>query len=404
MRSVGVAVLGFCALFAVCAGVARATGSGGNSIATAPIVPAGVQQVGSTATFTDSCGNGFEFWTLQLEQGDVVKITWGRPAAVDTVALWSAGTLDSAHDTCIYDWSHWTASPVLADSNTTATDRVSQVHITQDGTYPLLFVDTTGGPNAGSYSFTATVLHEASVTLPRRSAIFGSGTLKATVAAPDNDLISDPTLKLALNGYWSNRPGKPPRAHRLATSTPTNGTATFDYSLPASLWGKKIRIGVSGGGSNYQPVASRTEPVEVRVPTGVSVLASAAELTTASRLLRQSFYWAGTRKGFRYEFTRTTNGYVYVRYLPRGVRAGDPRARFLIVATYPFRNAYATVKKYAKGKAVAGPNGSIYFVRPNDPKSVLVAFPNVDDEIEVYDHSPAVARAIAADGRVRPVR
>src|SRR5260221_3663050 len=140
MKSVGVAVIGFCTLVAIWAGVARATGGGG-TIASAPVAPAGVQQAGDTASFTDSCQNAYEFWMLNLTQGDLVKITWGSPAAVDTVALWPAGTTDANNDGCLYasGWSHWTSSPVLSDSNgTPSTTRVSQTTVAADGSYPLL--------------------------------------------------------------------------------------------------------------------------------------------------------------------------------------------------------------------------------------------------------------------------
>src|SRR5438105_10234750 len=84
--SVSVAVIGLCTLFAVCAAVAHAAGGGG-TIASAPVVTPGVQEFGNTSSFTDSCQNGYEFWTLQLKQGDLVNVSWGAPQAVDTLAL-----------------------------------------------------------------------------------------------------------------------------------------------------------------------------------------------------------------------------------------------------------------------------------------------------------------------------
>jgi hypothetical protein len=206
-------------------------------------------------------------------------------------------------------------------------------------------------------------------------------------------------LKLTLNGYWSHR------AHKLGTATPTAGRVTFTYSLPARLWGKKIRLDISGGGSgsNYQAVTSQKESVKVLIPIDTPVLLSASEMKAASKLLRQPIYWHGPRKGYHYEFTHTTSGYSYVRYLPHGVRAGDPRAKFLIVATYPYPGAYAALKKYAHGKVSSGPNGSIYYAQPGHKQSVYIAWPKVDFEIEVYDPKPAVSRSIAASGKVKPV-
>ena len=340
---------------------------------------------------------------LQLKQGDLVKITWGSPAAVDTLALFPAGTLDSDNPSgCYYTpgWSSWAHSPVLTDTLTPpATTHLAQTVATQDGNYPLLFLDTKGVGNAGPYSFTAEVLHAASVSFTHQSKIPGEGIFKAAVLAPDSSPISDSTLKLTLNGYWSNR------KHKLATASPTNGIATFDYSLPWRVWGKKIRLEFSGGGSNYQAVTSQKESVKVRVPVALDpVQAPTAELKAVSKALRQPIYWAGPRKGFHYELTRSTDGNVFVRYLPHGVQAGDRPGKLLIVATYRLRDAYGHLKRYANGKAVAGPNGSIYVASHDSPTSVYVAFPNVDYEIEVYDPSPKVARAIAASGQIRPVR
>jgi hypothetical protein len=403
MKSVGAAVIGFCAALAICAGVASATVGGGATIATAPVVPAGAQRTGNTATNPDTCGNYYEFWKLHLTQGDIVKITWGSPAAVDKLALFPAGTLDSDNTSgCYYapGWVGWTSSPVLMDTNAAVgTQHLAQTVATQDGDYPLLLLDTTGAGNAGPYSFTLAVQHAASVSFTHQSTVPGIGTFRAAVLAPDGSSINDSTLKLTLNGYWGNR------KHKLGTASPVNGIATFNYSLPWSVWGKKIRLAFSGGGSSYQAVTSDNEVVKVLVPVPLDpVLAPAAELKAVSNALGQPIYWAGPRRGSRYELRRTTNGSAYVRYLPHGVHPGDPRAKFLTIATYPLSHAYRSLKKYAHGKTVAGPNGSIYFVYPADPRSVYVAFPNVNYEIEVYDPSAKVARKIVTSGLVRPVR
>jgi hypothetical protein len=317
------------------------------------------------------------------------------------------GTTDSNHGTCLWPSgsSNWTASPVSTDNNTTpATTHLAQAVVTQDGSYPLLFLDTTGA-NAGAYSFTVNVLHAASVSFSPQSTIPGTGTFTASVLAPDSSPISDSTLKLKLNGYWRNRAGAPVRVHKLATAAPAGGTVTFDYSVPPSLWGKKIRLDITGGGASYRAVASLRESVKVLVPDPAGpVLVPASVLKTASKLLHQPIYWAGPRKGLHYEFWRLESGSIFVRYLPPGVRVGAPSSKFLIVGTYRIAHAFDAVKTFCGRGAVAGPHGSIYCPRPGAPKSVYVAFPKVDYEIEVYDPSPKVSRAIAAAGRVRPVR
>ena len=117
----------------------------------------------------------------------------------------------------------------------------------------------------------------------------------------------------------------------------------------------------------------------------------------------RSIYWAGPRKGFHYEYGRSSLDYLYVRYLPDGIRVGDPGRNFLIVATYLVPGAFTVLKKQADAKAIPGPNGSIVLVSSSKPTSVYIAFPNVDYEIEIYDPSPAVALSTAESGDVQPV-
>jgi hypothetical protein len=134
------------------------------------------------------------------------------------------------------------------------------------------------------------------------------------------------------------------------------------------------------------------------------VAASAASLRSLASKLGHPIYWAGPKRGFTYELTRTTNGRVYVRYLPAGVKPGDPRPLYLTIATYPFPGAYAAVAKTAKGQAtVKIPHGGIAVVDRAYPKSIHLAFPGSGYQIEVYDPSPRTTRRIVASGAVTPV-
>src|SRR6476661_4248849 len=56
-------------------------------------------------------------------------------------------------------------------------------------------------------------------------------------------------------------------------------------------------------------------------------------------------YWAGTRPNTTYELTQTSKGYIYIRYLPKGVQIGDRRPNFTTIGTYPYKNAYGTLQK-----------------------------------------------------------
>jgi hypothetical protein len=161
-----------------------------------------------------------------------------------------------------------------------------------------------------------------------------------------------------------------------------------------------------GGPLVYSTSASTSasQPPRGSITTDIGPIALTSQhLKAEAMALKQPMFWAGpTREGL-YEFSRTRSDHVFVRYLPRGVRAGAPGAHFLVVATYPFPTAYKALKKAARGRGVAGPGGSVIFARPNDPRSVLLAYPRFPYEIEVFDPNPARARALAQSGLVRPV-
>lgn len=133
-----------------------------------------------------------------------------------------------------------------------------------------------------------------------------------------------------------------------------------------------------------------------------AILMSPAGLRAEARLLGQPIYWAGEKKGYEYEFQRTSDGYVYVRYLPQGLRAGDAR-KFLTISMYPYVGAFKAVKAAGKGSAFGGPDGSVVYVRPDHSGSVLMAWHGVQYQIEVYDPRPARSIAVALSGRVQPV-
>jgi hypothetical protein len=134
---------------------------------------------------------------------------------------------------------------------------------------------------------------------------------------------------------------------------------------------------------------------------------SADELMAEAKAIETPIYWAGPVDGDSYELTRTTQGYLYIRYLPHGTPVGATGSKFLIVATYPRTGASGALKDWQKEKTgsgtIAGPDGSIVFVDPSDAKTVVVAFPNVDYEIEIYAPGHGQALAIAESGKIRPV-
>jgi hypothetical protein len=163
-----------------------------------------------------------------------------------------------------------------------------------------------------------------------------------------------------------------------------------------------VAVGVwlifNSGSSN--PPAQTVSPIK---PVALSVSGLKTLTATLNQVHGQPIYWAGAKAGFLYELRRSSNGNVYIRYLPRNVAAGAPAPSYLTVATYPFNGAYAALQKVANGKGVAIPGGGIAVVDTKDPKSIHLAYPNTNYQVEVYDPSPAKALAVASSGTVRPV-
>jgi hypothetical protein len=131
---------------------------------------------------------------------------------------------------------------------------------------------------------------------------------------------------------------------------------------------------------------------------------SANGLREFARSLDQPVYWAGPQPGYSYEVTQTSNGNVYVRYLPAGVRAGAEGSNYLIVVTYPYNKAFDALQKVSAGRAVQVPDKGIAVVDQGYPRSVHMAFRGVNYQLEVYHSSPQRARQVAISGDIRPVR
>jgi hypothetical protein len=146
------------------------------------------------------------------------------------------------------------------------------------------------------------------------------------------------------------------------------------------------------------------KPVNVAVEP---VLVSAEQLASESKSLGRPIYWAGPRSNWSYELTVTDSGRVYVRYLPRGASAGDPRSNFLTVGTYPGVDAYPNLKKVSTGPAVHSNllhDGGLIVAPKRLPKSVYLAYPDAAYQVEVYDAAAGAARRLALNGLIKQIR
>jgi hypothetical protein len=141
--------------------------------------------------------------------------------------------------------------------------------------------------------------------------------------------------------------------------------------------------------------------------TGGATATSESDLRSFAESASHPVYWAGSKDGFTYELTRTTDGRVYVRYLPQGTGVGDPRARFLTVGTYPRAGAFAELKRAARADGAVSlklERGGLAVFSGSRPTSVYFGYPDARYQVEVYHPSPTEARRLALSGQVVPVR
>lgn len=150
-----------------------------------------------------------------------------------------------------------------------------------------------------------------------------------------------------------------------------------------------------GGGSDGTPAAK----------SGPTIV-SQAQLERFAGTLDYPVYWAGPKPGFSYELT-AASGRVWVRYLPTGVAAGDPRPNFLVVGTYQQPHAYSGLQAAAKqadsrSKRIA--DGGLLVYSSQRPTSVYFGHPGVKYQVEVFNPSSATARSLVLAGTITPVK
>jgi hypothetical protein len=137
------------------------------------------------------------------------------------------------------------------------------------------------------------------------------------------------------------------------------------------------------------------------------VLISQSQLEGLASSLHQPIYWAGPRAGYSYEVTVARGGRVYVRYLPLGLKAGDPRASFVVVGTYTGPGSFVDLKRAAKqaGSVSVGiDRGGIVVFSSQRPASVYFSYPGAKYQVEVYSPSGNAARSLVLGGKITPVR
>lgn len=172
--------------------------------------------------------------------------------------------------------------------------------------------------------------------------------------------------------------------------------------LPSVRIGAAIALAVGAGLLVWVLVTGDDEPKgNARSARAVS----AADLASLPASVGHPVYWAGPRRGFKYELTRTKDGRIFIRYLPAGVAVGTDEPKYLAVGTYPVKNGIASVRAIAKrlGTSTLSTSGGGIAVQDKEhPSSIYLAYPASAYQVEVFHPSPAVAaRTVLSGGIVR---
>ena len=143
--------------------------------------------------------------------------------------------------------------------------------------------------------------------------------------------------------------GAAARAGNTRIELPAGGVAVTSPDKPSSVY-------LSYPGADYQvevyaPDAAtaidlvksgKIKPVGGGTPiaTGTARGLTLSALRSLAKATPE-IYWAGPRPGTTYEVTRIPGSRTFVRYLPLHAKVGDPRGRYLTIATYAQKNAFA---------------------------------------------------------------
>ena len=154
--------------------------------------------------------------------------------------------------------------------------------------------------------------------------------------------------------------------------------------------------------------ASTSPPTHSSQASGENLVAAASlpELKRLSGSLGYPIYWAGPQEGTTYELTVAPDGRVYLRYLVAGAKLRTPRSDFLTIGTYPVADPTTDLRQAARGPrsvVLKLPHGAIGYYDRARPTSVYFANPGAHEEVETYDPSATVARALVESTAVKPV-
>jgi hypothetical protein len=229
---------------------------------------------------------------------------------------------------------------------------------------------------------------------------------------PAGASTSDPTPYLTVATYplrnaFADTVAASRRSGAVKLNVAARGVAFYESGRPTNVYeafqGSDYQIEVFAPSAHQaRQIVTAGRVAHVGLPAAPKphpVAASGRTLAAKVAAAGHPVYWLGSRRGDKYEVTLLPNGRVYLRYLPRTAPIGTDVV-YLTVGTYPVKNAYAITSSAARQpNAVKIPvKGAVAFYSKSRPQSVYVAFPGVDEQIEIYDPTPLAAVPLVAAG------
>jgi hypothetical protein len=208
-----------------------------------------------------------------------------------------------------------------------------------------------------------------------------------------------------LDGLWQ-QPGRRSGTVWSVGETVAHGTSAVRRRpsyRPLFVLGIALAAAIAAG---WLHVRSDGVTPAIQAANGVPALVSQTQLQRLATSVDHPVYWAGARPGFSYELTGTTNGRIFVRYLPHGVAAGDSRPDFLTVGTYPGDRSFADLKRAAnrEGAARVGlDHGGLVVFADRNARSAYLGYPSGKYQVEVFAPSSDTARKLVLGGAIVPV-
>jgi hypothetical protein len=191
---------------------------------------------------------------------------------------------------------------------------------------------------------------------------------------------------------------------RLANLARMSQGTRFQPSRLVAVTLACVALLATGCGGDDKKDKTQTAPAKAN-----STPTTRAQLKTLAKQVGHDIFWAGPKRGYTYELTRTKDGNIYIRYLPPGVPVGAASADFLSIGTYPQDDAFATIETARKRpgetvQKVRGGGGGVAVSGKDKPSSVYFAYPGSKILVEVYDPSPENALKLATSAKVKPIR